>query len=267
MTPVSGALIELRLVIVTFSEYLDICTASDEKVLSNRRKLCKFRSSIACVKYMPSSQTLFSNDSVSEQGRPWSDCAYDAKTHFRLVRPKILFSTLHANSLLFRKQSFIFKQVSQEKKIDKYFRKPSAETVIQHAIPSGLFYPKSLDPFIPKRRNIWVFLVSPCFIEITVFNANSVDPDQTPRSAASDLCLHFLPVSLLWDARHKWVMIKSVVVGLKTLSPLTVINLCTWSEYSVSTYYGLIGQDKTLFSTNEKKYVVVLIRRASPMRF
>ena len=29
-----------------------------------------------------------------------------------------------------------------------------------------------------------------CFIEIPIFNANSVDPDQTPRSAASDLCLH-----------------------------------------------------------------------------
>ena len=41
-------------------------------------------------------------------------------------------------------------------------------------------------------------------IEIPVFNANSVDPDQTPRSAASDLGLHCLPMSLLWDARHKW---------------------------------------------------------------
>ena len=30
----------------------------------------------------------------------------------------------------------------------------------------------------------------------------SVDPDQTPRS---DLGLHCLPISLLWDGRHKWV--------------------------------------------------------------
>ena len=29
------------------------------------------------------------------------------------------------------------------------------------------------------------FLLSPCFIEITVFNANSVDPDQTPRSGST----------------------------------------------------------------------------------
>ena len=38
-----------------------------------------------------------------------------------------------------------------------------------------------------------------------VVNANRVDPDQTPRSAASDLGLHCLPMSHLWDARHKWV--------------------------------------------------------------
>ena len=29
--------------------------------------------------------------------------------------------------------------------------------------------------------------------------------DQTPRSVASDLGLHCLPMSLLWDARHRWV--------------------------------------------------------------
>ena len=34
-------------------------------------------------------------------------------------------------------------------------------------------------------------------------NANSIDPDQTPRSAASDLGLHCLHMSHLWDARLK----------------------------------------------------------------
>ena len=42
------------------------------------------------------------------------------------------------------------------------------------------------------------FLLRPCFIEIPVFNANSV-------SAASDLGLHCLPMSLLWNARLKLV--------------------------------------------------------------
>ena len=37
-----------------------------------------------------------------------------------------------------------------------------------------------------------------------VVNANSVDPDQTPRSVASDLGLHCLPMSHLLDAGHKW---------------------------------------------------------------
>ena len=36
-----------------------------------------------------------------------------------------------------------------------------------------------------------------CFIKVHIFNANRVDPDQTPRSAASDLGLHCLQITLL----------------------------------------------------------------------
>ena len=43
------------------------------------------------------------------------------------------------------------------------------------------------------------------FIVISVLNANNVDPEQTPRSVASDLSLHSLQMSILWDARHKWI--------------------------------------------------------------
>ena len=35
--------------------------------------------------------------------------------------------------------------------------------------------------------------------------ANSGDPDQTPHSVASDLGLHYLPMSHQKDARHIWV--------------------------------------------------------------
>ena len=35
--------------------------------------------------------------------------------------------------------------------------------------------------------------------------ANSEDPDQTPRSAASDLGLHCLPIILLGISRTQWV--------------------------------------------------------------
>ena len=59
-------------------------------------------------------------------------------------------------------------------------------------------------PF-PISEVSYQFLLLPCFIKITVFNVNSIDPDQTPHSAASDLGLHCLLMSLLWDARLKWV--------------------------------------------------------------
>ena len=42
-------------------------------------------------------------------------------------------------------------------------------------------------------------------LKIPVCNANSVDPDQTPRFAASDLGLHCLSMSLLWGIRLKWI--------------------------------------------------------------
>ena len=44
-------------------------------------------------------------------------------------------------------------------------------------------------------------------MENPALNASNVDPDQTPRYAASDLCLHCLSIYLLWDTRHKWVNI------------------------------------------------------------
>ena len=48
-----------------------------------------------------------------------------------------------------------------------------------------------------------------CFIVILIFDkilyANSADPDQTPRSAASDLGLHCLPRSRKRDTRLMWV--------------------------------------------------------------
>ena len=64
------------------------------------------------------------------------------------------------------------KQIIQEKK-KSYFNP---------FMPSGLCYLNSLDRSFTKRRDVWLFLLL-YFIEIPVFNANSVDPDQTPRNA------------------------------------------------------------------------------------
>ena len=68
-------------------------------------------------------------------------------------------------------------------------------------MPSGLFYLNCLDRYISISGVSGQFLFLTFFIESPVFNANSVDPDQTPP----DLGLYCLPVSLLWEARDKWV--------------------------------------------------------------
>ena len=70
---------------------------------------------------------------------------------------------------------------------------------------SGLFCLNSLDRSMFSIRDVClVFIIIMYFFLIFELNANSTDLDQTPRSAASDLGLHCLPVSLLRDSRFKW---------------------------------------------------------------
>ena len=45
-----------------------------------------------------------------------------------------------------------------------------------------------------EKKGSMVVLLLPYFIELSVINANRVDPDQTPRFATSDLDLHGLPL-------------------------------------------------------------------------
>ena len=52
-----------------------------------------------------------------------------------------------------------------------------------------------------------MFLALPFILEFSLLDANGADPDQTPRSAASDLGLHCLQMSLLWDTWYKWAKI------------------------------------------------------------
>ena len=66
------------------------------------------------------------------------------------------------------------------------------------------FFSFFLERFISNRRGVWLVCIITIFYR-NVFKANSVDPDQTPRSAASDLGIHCLPMSLLWETRLKWV--------------------------------------------------------------
>ena len=53
---------------------------------------------------------------------------------------------------------------------------------------------------------VWmVFIIIIVRRKKSELKANSEDTDQTPRSAASDLGLHCLPMSLIKDARLKCV--------------------------------------------------------------
>ena len=72
-------------------------------------------------------------------------------------------------------------------------------------MPSGRFYLNSLDRFISYIGGVWLVFIIAMFCRNSELNANRADHGQTPRSAASDLGLHCLSMSLLWDARHKWV--------------------------------------------------------------
>ena len=55
-------------------------------------------------------------------------------------------------------------------------------------MPNELFYLNSLDKSI-SYIYVWLDLLLSRFVEISERNANSVDPDQTPRFAASNLGL------------------------------------------------------------------------------
>ena len=63
--------------------------------------------------------------------------------------------------------------------------------------PSGLFYLNSLDESISSRKVVWLVFIVSIFVDISELKANSIDPHQTPRSAASDLGLHCLPVPFM----------------------------------------------------------------------
>ena len=98
----------------------------------------------------------------------------------------------------FRKEpTLAFKWVKREKR-NKYI-------VVNPFTPSGLFYRNSLDKSISYIRSVCIIFIITAFHGNPCIYANSGDPNQTPRSAASVLGLHCLPKSLSLDARHKWV--------------------------------------------------------------
>ena len=81
------------------------------------------------------------------------------------------------------------------------------------------------------------------FLENSKLNANSVDPDQTPRSVASDLGLHCLPTSLLWSARLKLFRLLTVPrLFLCSGSPVHN-DVCNRVVLSFSSLYLSVSQE------------------------
>ena len=70
-------------------------------------------------------------------------------------------------------------------------------------MPCGLFHFQTLDVCICRFSGVLFRLVYYIYFisrrNTHLSNENSADSDQTPQHAASDLSLHCLPISLLWD--------------------------------------------------------------------
>ena len=86
-------------------------------------------------------------------------------------------------------------------------------------LPNILSHPYQLDESIFHLRDVWCIF----FFFIIFLWAKSVDPDQTPRSAASDLGLHCLPMSQKWDARRIWVK-AFVLFSLSNVHPVVSLK-------------------------------------------
>ena len=81
---------------MVLSDVMITRATSSENMPSNMRKMHSFRSSCACAKYHPglSSQfihSVISNDSVSGQWSPWSDCADMPKDTFSHGETRFMF--------------------------------------------------------------------------------------------------------------------------------------------------------------------------------
>ena len=116
-------------------------------------------------------------------------------------------------------------------------------------MPNRLFYLNSLDHFISGLRGVWSILLLPCFIEISVINANGVDLDQPPRS---DLGLHRLPTPFYGKLGINWLKKgKRIVQGL-TQSQTAALSISQLSIHLISIplkkvrKYDLLGVDYIL---------------------
>ena len=90
-----------------------------------------------------------------------------------------------------------------------HFTRTALTHLCQMEFPSAINW---RSPFVSRDVRLYFFI----FIQILIENyaskqwrprseAKSADPDQMPHSLASDLGLHYLPMSHKKDAKHIWV--------------------------------------------------------------
>ena len=130
-----------------------------------------------------------------------------------------------------------------------------------------LFHPYLLNVSISKFRGVWCIFLFWFFLKYNFLLANSVVPDQTPRSAASDLGLHCLPMSIKWDARLIWVKnhrtaLNSCITVFWTV-PLSLLLLPPvfnfqhiGGEFAWDTLFGLSCQGSSCPTCNYTIYVI-----------
>ena len=115
-------------------------------------------------------------------------------------------------------------------------------------MPGGLYDPNALDGSISLTVCLVSFNYYHVFITIYISNANSVDPDQTPRSVASDLGLHCLPTYLLWDTRHKVVTIDFLRKKMENIIHCVLTSRGPWDgSYTSAHWYK--ANERLLCST------------------
>ena len=86
-------------------------------------------------------------------------------------------------------------------------------------MPCGLFYSQTLEESICHSGvsglvYVIIFFLFQGVINTHLSNENSADSDQMPHLAASDLSLHCLPITLLWDTWHKGLLTVFVQICL-----------------------------------------------------
>ena len=92
-------------------------------------------------------------------------------------------------------------------------------------------------------------------MEVPVFHANSVYPDQMPHSAASNLGLHCLPITLLRGSQLKWVNIWPEDIQdscLVLMFSFGIMDIFLNAEHTVKSFRLLTVQEIWVIYLNNK---------------